>query len=69
VTMSNKEISSFIELRSKSANTVQFLDLDSRMEFIKAVLKAKTVNQVAEPYRSWILSPKTIPSENLSVKQ
>ena len=58
--------SDYVALSKQAAITVQYLNFDTRVSFVDAVNNALSVNDVAEPYRSWIKKPDSVPNEKRS---
>lgn len=52
-----------ITLSRKSAQVVDLLTLDVRQAFVEAVRRAVSINDVPEPYQTWIRTPSAIPVE------
>ena len=52
-----------IKLSRASAGVVDLLTLDVRQKFVEAVRKSASIDDVPEPYQSWIRVPASIPVE------
>jgi len=58
--------SSFRELRGQAETTVFLLDGITRMDFVDVIKQYADINDVPEPYHSWIVDPSSIPEDKRS---
>lgn len=52
-----------VKLSRMAAQVVDLLNLEYRLKFTDAVVRARSVSSVADPYRGWILDPSSVPEE------
>lgn len=50
-----------VRLSRAAAPVADLLNLETRIAFVDAVMRATSINDVAEPYRGWITDPSSIP--------
>lgn len=52
-----------VRLSRAAAQVVDLLTLDVRIAFTDAVMRARSIGEVVQPYRGWIENPSTVPTE------
>lgn len=52
-----------VRLSRMAGEVVDLLNREYRLKFTQAVVAARSVSSVANPYRLWILDPASIPEE------
>jgi hypothetical protein len=50
-----------VQLSRRSARTVLYLNRETAQKFTDAVKKAESIDDVAQPYRAWLLDVRDIP--------
>ncbi len=50
-----------VELSRRAGRTILYLNFETAQAFTDAVLKAASIDDVAKPYRAWLLDVRDIP--------
>jgi hypothetical protein len=56
-----------VELSRLATKTADLLELESRIDFVQAVMRSVSVQKVPQPYRGWMLDESSIPSDKRRV--
>ena len=59
---SEKRMAMDVELSRAAAITIQCLRRSVRLDFFEAVTHAGSIDDVAEPYQSWMRDPESVPA-------